>query len=75
LPAVTVGHLNHLKIGLAEKHFEYARPFHSSLIRENRLIAGIYTLSELDEKLRQMSVLMDTEAAGCTYEDTEMLAR
>jgi hypothetical protein len=34
-----------------------------------------YTLSELDEKLRQMCLLMDTEAAGCTYEGAEVLAR
>ncbi|UWU75923.1 hypothetical protein N2603_39295 [Bradyrhizobium huanghuaihaiense] len=37
----------------------YARPFHSALVRENRLIAGVYTLSELDDKLRQMCVLME----------------
>jgi hypothetical protein len=53
----------------------YSRPFHSALIREDRLIAGVYTLSELDDKLRQMCLLMGTEAAGCTYEDAEVLAR
>jgi hypothetical protein len=53
----------------------YARPFHTSLIRENRLIAGVFTLTELDDKLRQMSLLMETEAAGCTYEDAEVLAK
>jgi hypothetical protein len=45
------------------------------LIRENRLAAGVYTLAELDEKLRQMSLLMETEAAGCKYEDAEVLAK
>jgi hypothetical protein len=47
--------MNLLKIGLAEKHFEY-------------------TLAELDEKLRQMCLLMETEAAGCNYEDAEVRA-
>ena len=53
----------------------YARDFHTSLIRENRLIAGVYTLSELNPKMRQMCLLMETEAAGCTYEDAEVLAK
>ncbi len=53
----------------------YARPFHTRLIREHRLMAGVYTLSKLDEKLRQMCLLMETEAVGCTYEDAEVLAR
>ena len=39
----------------------YARPFHTRLIREDPLIAGVHTLSELDEKLRQMCLLVDTE--------------
>jgi hypothetical protein len=53
----------------------YARNFHASLIREGRLIAGVYTLSALDEQLRQMCLLMETEAAGCTYEDAQALAK
>jgi hypothetical protein len=53
----------------------YARDFHASLIRENRLIAGVYTLAELDKKLRQMCLLMETEAVGCTHEDAEVLAK
>jgi hypothetical protein len=44
----------------------YARPFHSSLIRENRLIAGVYTLSELDEKMRQLCLLMPKVGRQCT---------
>ncbi|MBR1214616.1 hypothetical protein [Bradyrhizobium sp. JYMT SZCCT0180] len=53
----------------------YARDFHASLIREGRLIAGVYTLSELDKRLREMCLLMETEASRCTYEDAEALAR
>lgn len=53
----------------------YARPFHSALIRENRLVAGVFTLAELDEKLCQMCLLMETEAAGCNYADAEVLAK
>jgi hypothetical protein len=43
-------------------------------MRESRLIAGVYSLSELDKRLRQICLLMETEAAGCTYEDAEVLA-
>jgi hypothetical protein len=53
----------------------YARPFHSSLIRENRLIAGVYTLSELDEKMRQLCLLMPKVGRQCTPEDAEVLAQ
>jgi len=53
----------------------YARPFHASLIRENRLIAGVFTLAELDEKMRQMCLLMEKEARQCTYDDAETLAK
>jgi hypothetical protein len=52
-----------------------ARDFHSYLIRENRLIAGVYSLSELNPKLQQMCLLMEKEAAQCTYDDAEVLAR
>lgn len=53
----------------------YARPFHTALVREDRLMAGVFTLSELDEKLRHMCLLMETEAAGCTYDDAAELAK
>lgn len=53
----------------------YARRFHASLFRENRLIAGVYTLSELEPKLRNICLLMDKEGRGCTYEDAETLAK
>ena len=53
----------------------YARPFHASLIRENRLIAGVYTLSELDEKMQQLCLLMeDKEGRQCTPDDAAVLA-
>lgn len=53
----------------------YARPFHSSLIREDRLIAGVYTLSELEPKLRDQCLLMEKVGMQCTYDDAEVLAR
>jgi hypothetical protein len=54
----------------------YGRDAHVSLIRENRLIAGVNTLQELGPRLRQNVLLMeDKAAAGTTYEDAEMLAR
>jgi hypothetical protein len=43
----------------------YLRPFHASLIRENRLMAGVNTLSELDKSgLRDMCLLMDKMGQG-----------
>jgi hypothetical protein len=53
----------------------YARDVHSSLIRENRLIAGVHTLSELDDDLRDMCLLMEKVGMGCTCEDAEVLAK
>jgi hypothetical protein len=54
----------------------YARPFHTSLIRENPLIAGVFTLSELEEKMRQMCLLMEEkEARQCTPEDAGVPAQ
>ena len=52
----------------------YARESHPSLIRENRLIAGVSSLSELNTKLRQLC-LMEKEARQCTYADAEVLAQ
>jgi hypothetical protein len=49
--------------------------FHTGLVREDRLMAGVFTLSELDEKLRQMCLLMETEGVGCTYDDAAVLAK
>lgn len=54
----------------------YGRDAHTSLIRENRLVAGVYSLSELSPKLRQAVLLVrDKEAAGATVEDAETLAK
>jgi hypothetical protein len=53
----------------------YARRFHASLFRENWPIAGVYTLSELEPKLRQLCLLMEKEGHGCTYDDAETLAK
>jgi hypothetical protein len=40
----------------------------------SRPIAGVYSLSEFDKRLRLICLLMETEAVGCTYEDAEVLA-
>lgn len=53
----------------------YGRPLHTSLIRQNRLTAGVNFLSELEPKLRQNVLLIkDKTGSGCTYEDAETLA-
>lgn len=53
----------------------YARRHHAALIREDRLIAGVYTLSELPEKLRARAILMPKLGKGCTFEDAVELAK
>jgi hypothetical protein len=46
------------------------------LIRESRLIAGVYTLSEVDEKMRQLCLLMEEkEGRQCTPDDAAVLAQ
>lgn len=53
----------------------YGRDAHVSLIREERLIAGINFLSELTPKLRNSALLIeDKVAGGATFEDAETLA-
>jgi hypothetical protein len=52
----------------------YAREHHAALIRDERLIAGVYTLSELPEKLRDRAMHMPKVGKGCTYKDAEVLA-
>jgi hypothetical protein len=53
----------------------YGREAHVSLIRENRLIAGVNSLSELPPKLRSSALLIgDKEASGATFEDAQTLA-
>lgn len=53
----------------------YAREFHASLIREKRLMAGVYTLSELPPKLRTTAMLMPKVGRQCTFEDATVLAQ
>lgn len=46
-----------------------------SLIREERLIAGVNFLGELPTKLRQVALLIDDkQASGATMQDAETLA-
>jgi hypothetical protein len=53
----------------------YLRDAHVSLIRENRLIAGVNCLGELSDKLRRSVLLIkDKVGAGTTAEDAEALA-
>lgn len=53
----------------------YGRDVHISLIREERLIAGLNFLGELTPKLRNSVVLMDDkEASGTTFDDAQVLA-
>ena len=54
----------------------YGRDCHVSLIREERLIAGVNFLGELPAKLRQAVLLIgDKVASGATGEDAETLAQ
>jgi hypothetical protein len=53
----------------------YGRDAHVSLIRENRLVAGVNSLGELPVKLRNACLLIDNKAAsGATFEDAQTLA-
>lgn len=53
----------------------YGREAHVSLIREERLIAGVNFLDELPLRLRQASLLIaDKDAAKATFKDAELLA-
>ena len=54
----------------------YGREAHASLIRENRLVAGVNFLPELSPKLqRSVLLIKDKVAAGATFEDAEVLAK
>ena len=54
----------------------YGREMHTSLIRQERLIAGIDTLQELSPKLRQAVLLIeDKVGSGTTFDDGETLAQ
>lgn len=53
----------------------YGRDVHVSLLRENRLIAGVNFLSELPPKLRNSLLLVEDKiASGTTFDDAEVLA-
>lgn len=53
----------------------YGRDFYISLIRQNRLTAGVHRLSELTPGLRQTVLLIkDKVGDECTFEDAETLA-
>jgi hypothetical protein len=60
---------------IVEDFGAYARDHHARIIREERLIAGVNTLSELPEKLRDRMMLMEKFGAGCTYDDAVELAK
>lgn len=53
----------------------YGRETHMSLIRENRLVAGVNFLGELSPKLRNSVLLIEEKhASGATFEDAQTLA-
>lgn len=54
----------------------YGRDVHVSLVRENRLVAGVNFLGELSPKLRNSALLIeDREASGALYDDAVTLAQ
>jgi hypothetical protein len=69
--------INHFKGQLIVPDFGfYGRDQHISLIRENRLIAGVNFLGELPEKLRNAALLIkDKHVHGALYDDAEVLAK
>lgn len=53
----------------------YAAPHHMSLIRQNRLVAGVNFLDELADQLRYGALLMDRKVPShATFDDAETLA-
>jgi hypothetical protein len=53
----------------------YAREHHARLIREERLIAAVNTLSELPEQLRKRAMQMPQLGKGCIFKDAVVLAQ
>jgi len=54
----------------------YGRDLHTTLLREERLIAGIDYLDQLPEKLRKTVLLVEDKVpAGALYDDAETLAK
>lgn len=54
----------------------YGRDIHVGLVRQERLIAGVYHLKELPERLRNSCLLIeDKRLSGAMVEDAEIAAR
>lgn len=69
--------INHYKGQLVIPDFGfYGRDAHASLVRTERLIAGVYHLAELPLSLRNaMLLIQDKQASGALYDDAVLLAR
>lgn len=69
--------INHFKGQIIIPDFGFfGRDAHISLVRENRLIAGVNFLDELPTKLKQACLLIkDKRAASALYEDAVVLAK
>lgn len=52
----------------------YQTRFHTSLIRQDRLIAGINSFDEVPERRNQLLLIRDKEPSQCTAEDAKVLA-
>nr|WP_299912305.1 hypothetical protein [Sphingomonas bacterium] len=52
----------------------YAHPGHRTLIRQDRLIAGVNSLDELPEFRSQLLTITRKEGSHCTWRDAEELA-
>jgi hypothetical protein len=53
----------------------YGRPLHLSLMRQQRLTAGLNFLEEVAREFRQaLLTIPDKHGEGCTFEDAEILA-
>lgn len=69
--------INHYKGQLVIPDFGfYGRDAHASLVRTERLIAGVYHLAELPLRLRNaMLLIQDKQASGALYDDAVLFAR
>ena len=54
--------------------FTFARDFHTQLIDEGRLIAGVRRLSQLKGEVYDAAMSMEIEPRGCIYKDAVTLA-
>lgn len=53
----------------------YGRDYHTALIRENRLTAGVHSLDDLPDKLRRAVLSMPCTAYGTLYRDAITLTQ